>query len=70
MPVRRAWGEFLGAFHPIVVFGLQLREIVDKDLVPVTGGDEFDHARKERRLGAAQVVTAVAIWHVTIPVDM
>ena len=69
MTVSRAGGKGVRAIHPVVIFGLKLRKIVDKDLVAVMSGDELDHGRKEGRLGAAQIIAAIAVGHVTVPVD-
>ena len=56
-------GELLFATHPVGVLPLQLGQVVDGVPQALTFG-QLHHHREQRRLGAAQIVAAVAIGHV------
>ena len=68
-PVRPALRERGGALHPEVVLARELRQVFTVHAVALAHCYQVDHRREERRLRAAEIISAITVRDVTVTID-
>ena len=68
-PVRAALRERGGTLHPEVVLARELRQVFPVHAVALARCDQVDHRREERRLRAAEIISAIAVRDVAVTID-
>ena len=69
MARRGSWRSFALALHPVLVLLAQRWQVFSIDAIAFRLRGEVHHVGEEGRLGAARVIRAIAVWHMTYRVD-